>query len=508
LRLSEQKFARPALRENRRLFHLAFLVLLACAACPQFARACDQVPAGGTFRIRLLQPVASYSSKPGTLVRGFIIESPVCAGAPAFAAGTLVEGHIVSVQKVGLGFRHETSKLQIEFDRVLENDIPVEIHARVLAVDNAREKVKNGVIRGAPITNTPHGYLGDTLGTFLMWHPASFWIVPAAGAAFSVLPEPELYLPSGADLLLQLTAPVTLAEGDFLAPARGEFAAPDKAVLDEQVLSLPARTSTPKSVDADVVNLAFLGSQDQLERAFQSAGWLSSDASSKRNIFHQYRAFVLSHSYPQGPMSQQLLEGHASDFNWEKGLDSVAKRDHLRVWSDSLTLQGSPVWLGASTRDVGIRLMLRNGTFTHRVEPDIDVERERIVRDLSLAGCVESVYNAPRAAMPGSLLNSTGDKLRTDGAVAVVQLKDCEAPDLTDDASSSAVLTRPPTKLARFVRLQVLSLRGIWRENAAYNVFDLSRLAVRSLHRKYEASRKSNTPAPQSAFSQSATVPN
>jgi hypothetical protein len=121
---------------------------------------------------------------------------------------------------------------------------------------------------------------------------------------------------------------------------------------------------------------------------------------------------------------------------------------------------------------------------------------------------VESVYNAPRAAMPGSLMNSTGDKLRTDGAVAVVQLKDCEAPDFTDDASSSVVLTRPPTKFARFVRLQVLSLRGIWRENAAYNVYDLSRLAVRSLHRKYEASRKSNTPVQQSAFSQSATLPN
>ncbi len=63
-----------------------------------------------------------------------------------------------------MGFRHETANLQLQFDRVIQNGVPTAIHARVLAVDNAREKVKNGVIRGNRSTKTLHGFVGNTLG--------------------------------------------------------------------------------------------------------------------------------------------------------------------------------------------------------------------------------------------------------------------------------------------------------------------------------------------------------
>jgi hypothetical protein len=83
---------------RRGSYLLAAIALFAVAAAPKCAFACEQIPAGQTFRIRLLQPVATYSSTPGTLLRGFIIESPMCEGSLALPTGTLVEGHIVSVQ--------------------------------------------------------------------------------------------------------------------------------------------------------------------------------------------------------------------------------------------------------------------------------------------------------------------------------------------------------------------------------------------------------------------------
>jgi hypothetical protein len=199
-------------------------------------------------------------------------------------------------------------------------------------------------------------------------------------------------------------------------------------------------------------------------------------------------------------MSEQLLDGQASEFGWQKGLNCVVRRDHLRVWSDPLTWQGRDVWLGASTRDVGVRISIWNKELTHRVESDIDVERERVVRDLGLAGCVESVHVAPRPAMPAHLANATGDHLHTDGGVAVVELKDCEAPVFAKDAPRTTLLARPPSKLARYTRAQVLSFRDLWRENAAYNAFDLSRLAVRSWRRSHAVARHANALSAQDSL--------
>jgi LssY-like putative type I secretion system component LssY len=500
LRPTQYKIVRASLLWRRTYYFLAALLLCVCAAAPESAIACEQVPAGQTFRIRLLQPVATYSSTPGTILRAFIIESPLCEGSVALPTGTLVEGHIVSVQKVGMGFRHETANLQLKFDRVIQNGIATDIRAQVISVDNAREKVKDGVIRGNRSTKTLHGYVGNTLNFVMMWHPASFWILPAARATFSILPEPELYYPSGTDLLLQLSAPMRLAAGASLALQSWEFNLSEMSALDEEVPSLPERTSTAKGAQADVVNLAFIGSQGQLANAFQAAGWLSSDAPSTRNGAHMFRALISSNSYPHGPMSEQLMDGRDSDFGWQKGLNCVVRRDHLRVWSDDLTWQGRNVWLGASTRDVGVRFSIWNKELTHRVEPDIDVERERIVRDLGLAGCIESVHVTPRPGMPAHLANATGDHLHTDGALAVVELKDCDAPVFADDSPRTPILARPPSKVTRYFRAQVLSFRDIWRENAAYNAFDLSRMAVRSWRRNHDSVRQASALSLQENF--------
>ena len=473
---------------------LALLALAFCSSCPRAAVACDEISAGQTFRIRLSQPVSSYSSKAGTPVRGFLIESPECEGLPAFPSGTVVEGHIKSVHKVGMGFRHEIAALEIEFDRIVPSDAPpVHMRSRVLEVDNAREKVKNGVIRGIRSTNTPQDHLSSRAAYLMMWNPQFYWILPAYRAVLPVLPEPELYFPPGTDLLLKLAAPLSAVSRDRPAPENREFDQPDRSALDRKVLSLPERTSTPQGHDADIVNLAFIGSREQIAAAFKTAGWKSSDAMSTRTAFREIHSFLLLRNYPRGPMTTQLLEGDASDFRWQKGLDSLARRDHLRIWSQPETWQGRPVWLSAATRETGASLSLSRRNFIHHVEPAIDVEREKIVRDLTLAGCVETVHNAPRPAMPPSLENATGGELQTDGAVAVVQLKDCHPLTSEDDLTFPTLAARPRSKFARYFRTQVLSMRDIWRENAAYGAFDLGRMAVLSIHRSHSRKKSAYT---------------
>ena len=53
-----------------------------------------------------------------------LIESPRCDRPPHFPDGTPIEGHIQSVHKVGMGFRHEIATLEIEFDRIEPDGAP------------------------------------------------------------------------------------------------------------------------------------------------------------------------------------------------------------------------------------------------------------------------------------------------------------------------------------------------------------------------------------------------
>jgi hypothetical protein len=455
-----------------------------CLLCAQFGFACDQLPAGETFRARLLQPVSSYSSKPGDKVRAILIESPQCAGLPIFPEGTPVVGHIQLVHKVGIGLRHEVAALEIEFDRIQPDSGPsIEMRARVLQVDNARERVKNGVIHGIRSFNSPQDHLSSRVGYLATWHPDTMLILPAYHALFPVFPEPELYFPSGTDLLLELSSPLTAAGLSTVAFPDPEFAPGEWDDLENMALSFPERTTTAQGRDADVVNLAFVGSAAQLAQAFQAAGWNRSEAMSGRAALREIHAFLMLRNDADSPMTRQFLQGRPSDSNWEKGLDTIAKRDHLRIWTTPETWKGQPIWLSSSTRDVSAHLSLRKAQFVHYVEPNIDKERKRIVRDLTLAGCVDTVDDVARPATSHFAINATGGQMNTDGAIAVVKLRDCNHPLSKNDPEAPELAARPRSGFERYIRTQVLSARDLWRENPVYDVFAISRSSIVAIRR-------------------------
>ena len=242
--------------------------------------------------------------------------------------------------------------------------------------------------------------------------------------------------------------------------------------------SVTQRTSNAQGRAADVVNLLFLGSREQVETAFRTAGWTHSDPLSARAVLREIYAVFSLENDPDLPMARHLLNGQPSDSTWQKGLNSYAKRDHVRIWNTSESWNKETIWLAAVTAEAGATLSLRRGKFVHQVVPDVDEVREKVVRDLSVVNCVERVYNAPRPAVPAFMIGSTGTSLRTDGALAVVQLKDCQPPVMENEGTAPAVAIRPRSKFVRIVRTQVLSLRNLWRNNIAYDAVDLSRFAV------------------------------
>ena len=159
----------------------------------------------------------------------------------------------------------------------------------------------------------------------------------------------------------------------------------------------------------------------------------------------------------------------------QKSLNSYAKRHHLRIWKQPGDWSAQDVWLGAATWDTGATLSVRHRRFIHHIDPNIDEERTKIVRDLTLTGCVDAVYLAPRPEIPRVLENATGDMFRTDGDIAIVRLKDCDPPPTI--AAGATLPYRPRSPFARFLRRQVLTFRSdIWRANVIYGSFDLARM--------------------------------
>src|ERR1039457_5599339 len=208
-----------------------------------------RVLAGTQVHIRLTTTVGSYASTAGTRVRAVLIAPVIVDGETLLPAGSVVSGSVRRAARVGLGIRHETAALDLEFHEVaFPGGDPVALGARVTEVDNARERVtRDGRIHGVRATDSGSyrvsGYVRTLLFRCEVHAAIAVWIVKAAVIN---LPEPEIYLPAGAELTLTLTEPLSLAS-IVEEPLRRALPDEDRADLNGALASMPSRTRVAAS---------------------------------------------------------------------------------------------------------------------------------------------------------------------------------------------------------------------------------------------------------------------
>lgn len=475
--------ARPTLASAVMLFLLLPFASMAAANC-------EYIPTGKSFWVRLLDPVASYSTKPGTTVRAVLIQSPECGATPVFPAGLEVEGEVVSVRKVGMGFLHDTARLEIRFSHLVTSSGEIlPISAQVVEVDNARETARNGIIHGIRSTNTPQGRITSGLIHLPTYNPYGD-LTLIIYRSLSILPEPEIYLPPGTDLRLQFNSPLYVANQPALPRVSFQLDEYERGEIEQLLQNVPVRTTTRYGKDADLVNLLFVGSQEQLQESFTAAGWLPGDKNSAHAFFKQLSAFLTYNNYPTMPVSHQLLNGQAQDFTWQRSFDSYGKREHVRVWSEAQPVLDQQAWLGAYTRETSAALSVRYHKFIHHIDGNLDDGVNMLVRDLTLSGCIDSVYLLPRSDVEAVMVNSSGDEMRTDGMLTIVQLKDCNRPSVAYTRFNPLIPIRPHSPVVRWFRDEVLLYKSdVVRGNIVYGAFDLCRMGIHSLrHHRGNAS--------------------
>jgi hypothetical protein len=183
-------------------------------------------------------------------------------------------------------------------------------------------------------------------------------------------------------------------------------------------------TATTQGIPGGPINVGLVGSHEDLIRAFHAAGWYPSDPVTLRTSVEIIGSVLLDRPYKGAPVSPLFFEGHQQELAFEKpdGI-SADRRQHIRLWS--VLEKGSdarPVWLGAVTFDSGVTLSRDTGQVTHRIAPDIDRERGRLIDGLNNAHMVTAIYQMKGIGPTLNGRNGEGDPYYTDGEIWVARL--------------------------------------------------------------------------------------
>lgn len=377
----------------------------------------------GWLAVRLLTHLGSTGTANKAVVA--VVTRPVIRdGMVVVPSGTLVRGQVETAKAVGLGLVRERALLSVRFDSWETPDgEQVPIKARLTAIDNSREEVDSlGRIQGILAARNAMGFARG------VWHkpnanlfsraatgftgtsgvslsngvagPIATVGVMAARIALTKFPEPEIHFAPGTDMTIRV---------DRIPLERTWGPAPARLNIDEDLArELSEFPAGVKKADGrlagDVINVALAGSREKLQAAFLAAGWVGADPLTKRSAMRTYQAFTAREGYEKAPMSKLLLQGRAPDAVFQKSLNSVHKRHHIRFWRVEMQ-NGTEMWLGAATHDTGVTIDPRRFGLTHKIDAEIDWEREKVLDDLLFAGAIGGVGRVPRVpeAMPSNV---------------------------------------------------------------------------------------------------------
>jgi hypothetical protein len=445
--------------------------------------------------IRLLTPLASYSPA-GLHFEAKVIGPVVRAGADLLPSGSVISGKVTKSASVRFGVLRERAMLEVEFDECqLPDGTVIECDVALAGVDNAREKVSENRIEGVLAASHPYSWLNGLWyrpGALLVSRSA-FGLTGAGGEIYTHLattplgavalitsemllyrlPDPEINLPAGTDLHVRIDLREDLAPSpERLVPLTPE--------LSDWVVAQPEEVYRPdKSLAGDIIHLVFVGSRQQVEHAFLAAGWTTVQPLTRRSFAQMYSAFLAMKADPTAPIAPLVYRGKTGSLSFQKTLNTVAKRHHIRIWTASVPGEENQVWLAAATHDTTITLDEKHLTLTHRIDKFVDRERSVVVNDLTSAGCVSGVGLVPRpraVRLPGS-----GKPSVTDGDAALLFLNDCSGSQQANSDIQRLQRRRFTLAVRRFF---LADRQYLWRDNPYYWAFRASRSLYERKYRK------------------------
>jgi LssY C-terminus len=200
---------------------------------------------------------------------------------------------------------------------------------------------------------------------------------------------------------------------------------------------LPRRVADKGGNPGDMVNFLIIGSQRAMQSVFTAAGWVEVDADVRGTVLHGILESISKESYLTMPMSPLYLFGRSQDYGWAHAepIKVVASRNHLRIWKAPFEIAGRTLWVGAATHDIGFERDDRNDGITHRIDPDVDLERDYVEKSLASTGLIEEVAHVLPSDALKEARTATGGSFHSDGRILILKLNE-SVPEASAKSSS------------------------------------------------------------------------
>jgi hypothetical protein len=277
-------------------------------------------------------------------------------------------------------------------------------------------------------TNAGHGALIGRIGPadyaqpFLIGESKEY-DVPVAGRLYLGLNESASDASTGQGSF-RVTVNI-LEQGSGNLSAGGPAETPIPGITTDLLNKIPRRVTDPSGRPGDMVNVLIVGTEDQVVKAFTTAGWVKVDKDVKTSVLNAALASLEKKDYLTMPMSVLYLFNRPQDYGFAHAepLKVAMSRNHLRVWKSPYEVEGRPLWCVAATHDVGLERDQRNNGVTHKIDPAVDGERDYVDGTLSATGLVIARDHISPPNPLTTAQTATGGEFHSDGRVVVLVLK-------------------------------------------------------------------------------------
>ncbi|WP_216388213.1 LssY C-terminal domain-containing protein [Arcanobacterium phocae] len=187
------------------------------------------------------------------------------------------------------------------------------------------------------------------------------------------------------------------------------------------------RTRTNDGVLGDPINLAFNGDVDDLKSALSQAGWVEADPLKIRSGIRMIISTLRRQPYPSAPVSDLRLFGRKQTFAFQQEVGgNAAKRHHIRFWHvpEGWQLPGGQKvsWVAAATYDRAVGINVFTLQVTHKIDADIDAERDYVINTLRFTDPENTVDVVENFSAAYQSWNGGGDLVETDGHLPIVDV--------------------------------------------------------------------------------------
>jgi hypothetical protein len=279
------------------------------------------------------------------------------------------------------------------------------------------------LLKAYPVNEAGQGALigrvgsSDTATPFLVGASKS-WTSPRAGKLFLGINKSGNDAPDGSfHVKIEFTSRGAEVSSAPKAPLPSQ-------VTVEMIDRLPRRVVDAQGNPGDNTNFVVLGDEKKVLATFEAAGWVQVDRAKEDAIIHGLLSVLNKEAYVELPMSELTLFGRVQDYGLAHAepIAVVMQRHHLRLWKAPFMVEGQELWVGAATHDIGFDRDQRNNGITHKIDPDVDLEREFVAQSLDDTGLVAGLSYIVPSQPSKEARTATGATFHSDGRLLIIQL--------------------------------------------------------------------------------------